>query len=411
MARTPSARNPVTPIFRFELRGGVIHHLAASLFLCLVARAVPAQAPVRTRDASFAVIKYDNGPGAAALTLYDGVAITTERATRAAYGLLSVFADGRLSMQAALQGSRRSAAVPVAPRFAPLFSAMRGEVLLDAATTIQSGFMPTAQVSGRARMRFEGADQGGYGELAIARAFDGRFWQTVLSAEGFAFVRRGPVEATLTATPMQLGIGDVLGDTEGSVTWTRGRSQLGATAGVRYGEALRGNTAWGSVTATWPVIGELYLTASLGTYPADIVQSLPAGRYAAIGFRLPEGRFPPLRRLPVPPPPPPRTPDLPVNYRLALVIGPALDSTNIREVKAWAPGATVVEVMADFVDWIPVPLIRQPNGEWKGYYRIPPGLHRVNLRLDGRDIDAPLNWPLVQDEFIGMVAQVLVRGR
>lgn len=411
MARTTSARNPVTPIFRFELRGGVIHHLAASLFLCLVTRAVPAQAPVRTRDASFAVIKYDNGPGAAALTLYDGVSLTTERTTRAAYGLLSLFADGRMSMQAALEGSRRSAAMPVDPRFAPLFSSLRGEVLLDAATTIQSGFMPTAEVTGRARLRFERADQGGYAEAAIARAFDGRFWQTVLSAEGFAYVRRGNVEASLKTTPMQLGVGDLLGDTEASMTWTRGRSILGATAGVRYGEAQRGNTAWGTFTATWPLIEDLYLTASVGTYPADLVQSLPAGRYAAIAFRLPEGRFPPLRRPPVPPPPPPRTPDLPVNYRLALVIGPALDSTNIREVKAWAPGARVVEVMADFVDWIPVPLIRQPNGEWKGYYRIPPGLHRLNLRLDGTDIDAPLNWPLVQDEFIGLVAQVLVRGR
>jgi hypothetical protein len=90
-------------------------------------------------------------------------------------------------------------------------------------------------------------------------------------------------------------------------------------------------------------------------------------------------------------------------------VGPALDSTNIREVRAWAPGATVVEVMADFVDWIPVPLIRQANGEWRGYYRIPPGLHRVNLRLDGTDLDAPVNWQLADDEFLGKVALVLVR--
>ena len=95
--------------------------------------------------------------------------------------------------------------------------------------------------------------------------------------------------------------------------------------------------------------------------------------------------------------------------RLALVTGPAYDSTHIREVKVWAPGARVVEIMADFVDWVPVPLIRQPNGEWRGYYHIAPGLHRLNIRLDGVDIDAPLNWPTENDEFQGTVALVLVR--
>jgi hypothetical protein len=95
--------------------------------------------------------------------------------------------------------------------------------------------------------------------------------------------------------------------------------------------------------------------------------------------------------------------------RLALVTGPALDSTNLREVKVWAPGARVLELMADFVDWLPVPLIRQANGEWRGYYRIAPGLHRLSVRIDGAELDAPLNWTLEKNEFLGTVALVLVR--
>jgi len=102
-------------------------------------------------------------------------------------------------------------------------------------------------------------------------------------------------------------------------------------------------------------------------------------------------------------------PELPVTERLALVIGPALDSTDIREIRIWAPGARVVEIMADFVNWIPVPVIRQPNGEWRGYYRVAPGLYRLNIRLDRTDVDAPVNWPLEQDEFQGTVALVRVR--
>ena len=392
------------------LRGGVVH-LAAPLFLGLFRPvAAHAQAPVRTRDASFAVVRYDRGVTAGAMTLYDAVILATERSTRAGYTLVSIFSDGRLSMQGGLEGARRSAAMPVARHFSGLFTAVRGEMLLDATTTLQTGFMPTAALTGRARIRFERDDQGGHAEAAIARAFDGRAWQTVIMAEGQAWRRRGGVFTSLRWSPMQLGLGDLLVDNEGTLEWTAGRSVVTSSLGVRLGEAERGTRGWGGLTIAWPIFADAWATASLGSYPADLIQSLPAGQYFAMAIRLPNGRLPALRRPPPPPPPPrPRTPDLPVSLRLALVTGPALDSTYIREVKVWAPGANVVELMADFVDWIPVPLIKQPNGEWRGYYRISPGLHRLNLRLDGTDLDAPLNWKLEKDEFLGMVALVLVR--
>jgi hypothetical protein len=223
-------------------------------------------------------------------------------------------------------------------------------------------------------------------------------------------MRRGGVVGSLRTTPMQLGVGDVLVDHEGLLEWAAGRGFLSTSLGVRLGEAERGTRGWGTLTVTWPVFLDTWATASIGRYPADLIQNLPAGQYVSLALRLPNGRLPTVRRPPpLPPPPPPRTPDLPVTARLALVTGPAFDSTNIREVKVWAPGARVVELMADFVDWLPVPLVRQPNGEWRGYYHIAAGLHRLNIRLDGVDIDAPVNWPIVKDEFLGSVALVLVR--
>jgi hypothetical protein len=391
------------------LRGGV-SHLAAPLFsglLCAVG--AHAQAPVRTRDASFAVVRYETGLTRGALTLYDAVVVANERSSRAGYSLISIFDDGRFSMQGGLEAARRSAAIPVVPRLAGLFTALRGEMLLDATTTIQTGFMPTAALTGHARVRFERDDRGGHAETAIARAFDGRFWQTVFMGEASAWFRRGGMFASLKTTPMQLGAGDALIDTEGQVEWFAGRGIINSSLGIRLGEALRGNTGWGGVTVTWPVLVDAWATVSVGSYAADLIQNLPSGRYAAFALRLPNGRLPLVRRPPLPPPPRPRTPDLPVSLRLALVTGPPLDSANIREVRVWAPGAQVVEVMADFVDWIPVPLIRQANGEWRGYYRIAPGLHRLNIRIDGAELDAPENWPREKDEFLGTVALVLVR--
>jgi hypothetical protein len=392
------------------LRGGV-SHLAATLFLGLSGPVLAhAQTPIRTRDVSFAVIEYQTGLTASALTLYDAVFVGNDRSTRSGYSLLSIFDDGRVSMQAGLEAAKRTAPMPVTRHYRSLFTAIRGEVLVDAGTTIQTGFMPTAAVASRARMRFERDDQGGHTELAVTRAFDGRFWQTVVSAEARAWMRRGSVVAGVRTTAMQLGVGDMLADTEGQLDWSAGRGVVSTSLGVRLGEAERATKGWGAMSVAWPVFLDSWATFSIGKYPADLIQNLPAGRYIAFALRLPNGRFPTVRRPPPPPPPPrPRIPDLPVNVRISMVTGPAYDSTNIREVRVWAPGAQVVELMGDFVDWIPVPLIRQPNGEWRGYYHISPGLHRVNVRLDGTVMEAPLNWPLQKDEFLGTVALVLVR--
>jgi hypothetical protein len=392
------------------MRGGVMY-LAAPLFVGVLSPAgAHSQAPVRIRDASFAVVRYEDGYTAGALTLYDAVVVANDRSSRAGVGVLSIFGDGRFSAQGGLEFARRSSPIPVVPQMSRWLTAVRGEMLLDATTTIQTGFMPTAAMTGRARIRFERGDDGAHVETAIARAFDGRFWQTVVIGEASFWTRTSNLFGVFRMTPMQLGRGDVLTDTEGQVEFLAGRTSVSTSLGVRLGEALRGTTAWGGVAISWPLLYDTWGTFSVGSYPADLIQNLPSGKYLSLAMRLPNGRLPAFRRPPPPPPPPrPRTPDLPTTYPLALVTGPAYDSTNIREVKVWAPGARVVELMADFVDWLPVPLIRQPNGEWRGYYHISPGLHRVNLRLDGVDIAAPLNWSVQKDEFLGSVALVLVR--
>jgi hypothetical protein len=90
-------------------------------------------------------------------------------------------------------------------------------------------------------------------------------------------------------------------------------------------------------------------------------------------------------------------------------MGRSLDSLHLRRIRVWAPGAERVEMMADFVDWIPVPLIRQANGEWQGYYRVPPGAHRLNLLIDGKELDVPVNLVRVRDDFSGTVGLIIVR--
>jgi hypothetical protein len=364
---------------------------------------------VRTRDLGFAAVHYDNGLTLGATTLYEGLVAQRRNSVTSLSGVLSAFHDGRWSLQGFLETATLSDSIVAPASFASLFRSVRSELSLGAAASAQTGFMPTFALTGRARAHFDHDGRGLIAGAAVARAFDGRLWQTTVMADGNLWRRRGASTLYLRTTAMQLAVGDMLDDTEAGVDWSRGRTLLGVSLGLRVGEAQYGPTAWGGFSVTWPLRDDLYASLSIGKYPKDLLQSLPGGRYVALTFRLPDGKIPPLRRRPPPPPPAPRPPELPITHRLALVIGFALDSADLREIRVWAPGVDVVELMADFVDWIPVPLEKQPNGEWRGYYRVSPGRHRLNLLLDRRNIDIPTNLVREDDDFQGGVGVVIVR--
>jgi len=369
-----------------------------------------AQAPVRTRDVGAATVEYDNGLTLGAVTLTETIALERPAGALFATGLVSVFNDGRWSMQGGITGSRFSSPIPTAQPLRPWFHTMRGELSFNTTSTAQQDFMPTLQLLSQARLHLLHDRYAVRGGVALTRTFDGFQWRTTVLGDLGGWARVGGTVVSYTATPMQLQYGDVLGDNEGTISWTRGRVTYDATFGVRLGEALRGTVGWGSFTATWPILAGALGTVSAGSYPVDMIQGLPGARYAAVAVRLPNGRFS-LRARPsrLPAPPALERPELPVTERLALVIGPALDSTFLREVRVWAPGIARVELLADFTEWIAVPLIRQPNGEWRGYYHVTAGIHRVNLRLNREELDVPVNLARVRDEFTGEVGLIIVR--
>jgi hypothetical protein len=367
--------------------------------------------PVRTRDVGFAIVAFNNGGTFGAITLNETAVLDRPTGAIVANGLVSLFQDGRWSLQGLLAGNRRSQPLEVRGPLARWFPTLQGELGLATLGTAQQDFMPTLQLTGQTRFHLTAETYGLRGGASLARTFDGVGWRTTVIGEGAGWWQ--PTERTtlsLTSTPMQLQLGDLLGDNEAAVSWARGRSVYEVSLGTRLGEADKETVWWGAATATWPITPRFHFTASAGSYPVDLIQGLPGGRYVSVAVRLPDGKWPtrarPLRVLP---PPRPVRPELPTESPLALVIGPALDSLGIREIRVWAPGVRVVEIMADFVDWIPAPLIRQPAGDWQGYYYVTPGVHHVNLRLDGREIVAPLNLPTLRDEFNGTVAVIVVR--
>lgn len=394
------------------MRGGALCP-AARLLLCLLTSAfspLGAQAPVRTRDVGFATVDYSNGLTLGALSFTETVAVDRPNGSLFATGLVSLFHDGRWSMQGGITGSRFSAPIAAGGILRPWFRTVRGELSLNTTSTLQQGFMPTLQLLGQARLHLIADAYALRGGAAVTRAFDGFAWRTTVMGDAGGWARVRGAIVSYTATPMQLQYGDVLADQEAAVSFSRGRVTWDASLGLRLGEALRGTTAWGALNATWPLRAGALATASAGSYPIDLIQGLPGGRYLALGMRLPSGGLAALRsprRLP--PPPPPERPVLPVTERLSLVIGPSLDSLGLREVRVWAPGIRTVELLGDFTEWVPVPLIRQPNGEWRGYYHVTPGVHRINVRLERAELDVPVNLARVKDEFTGDVGLIIVR--
>ena len=149
------------------------------------------------------------------------------------------------------------------------------------------------------------------------------------------------------------------------------------------------------------------LFVSGGRYPTDPVSGSVAGRYASAGLRL-RTALPRPRAIrdPLPLSRSPANGDGGAGVTARLEVQPAPDGTV--RVVVHAPAAASVEVAGDFTDWQPVTLRRVGEDIWEEVLRIPSGVHRINVRVDGGRWTAPAGMARAQDEFGGEVGIVAV---
>jgi hypothetical protein len=394
-------------------RGRALARAALRLsYPVLVASSVAAQ-PVRTRDASFSAVRYENGRFASALTIDQALFITRERSSTLADAVFSVFDDGHWSMQGQVSGARYSRALSVPELvipfardyYIPFFRAMRGEMSLGITGSAQQGLMPTIHVLPQGRIHFLDIERGMWAGGGFARTFDGEEWRTTMLGDLGAWVRRGGTVVSGSFHPQQLQNGDLMSDAGATIERTFGAVSLTGTMGVRIGQAERVDVGWASIGATFAINRRLLATASVGNYPADLLQELPGAQFFSLSIRLPtRSRF--QRRDDVA-----GVTTQPVRAADGVIFGViATDSARgTRLVRVRAPASERVEVMADFTDWEPVSLVRTPAGVWEINLPVAPGHHRINVRLDGGDWVVPTNVARVTDEFGGVVGLILVR--
>jgi hypothetical protein len=362
---------------------------------------------VRTHDVGVATIRYDNGLTKSATTLTEALSIQRERSSAVANGVLSLVQDGHWGVQGTLAGTRFSPPINVSSELGPLVRTIRGEMSLEGTTTAQQGLMPSLQFYAFAMAHLMDVNRGAWAGGGAAQTFDGESWTTTMVGEAGGWLRRGSTIMSAIFRPMQLASGDLLGDNEASIRWTHAQVGFELSSGVRLGQAQRGTVAWVSGSVARPVWRDMLMSLGVGSYPADLLQKLPGGRYVSLSLRLPTKRPAPNARAIQPRDSASRAlPDVP-NGIVAAFETP-IRGRRTRVLRVRAAGARRVEVMADFTDWEAIPLVRGLLNEWELTIAIDPGVHRFNLRIDGRDLVVPVNVGQADDDFVGRVGVIVL---
>ncbi|HYV99711.1 MAG TPA: glycogen-binding domain-containing protein [Gemmatimonadaceae bacterium] len=173
--------------------------------------------------------------------------------------------------------------------------------------------------------------------------------------------------------------------------WAHGRWSVTAAGVKRLGEE---RYTTGSLSVTVSLTTMVGVTATVGSAARGLVEVGEPSRFVSAGIRVWPSRHVPS--------------NAPVRAAAtAFRIVPAADSTY--RVTLRVPGGRTVEVAGDFSNWEPVPLRESSAGVWETTVRMAPGVHRVNVRVNGDRWTAPPGTPTVNDDFAGRVGLIVVK--
>jgi hypothetical protein len=191
-----------------------------------------------------------------------------------------------------------------------------------------------------------------------------------------------------------------LTDVEGTVHWQHRLMEVTVRGGQRFGAPLdvaADSKQWASAQAAVWITSQLAAVAGGGREPAQPTRGLPARSFGSLGLML---AYWPIPRGAVPV----ETPSSLVHAFELRAAGPALQRITAR-----IGGVETVEIMGDFTDWSAIPLIRRGRDLWELLVPMGPGMHQINLRIDGGQWIAPPGVPAIKDGFNGEVGVLVVR--
>lgn len=360
-----------------------IAHCAVALLTWTGGRAAPLAAQFSI-DANGLSVHYDGVDALQGARLAPSVRYAGERLYLEARGNGVQFSDATWSLDGgALLGWR-----PLGQRaLTPEFAAAAG---LGAA----KGSEGTSALSALGRLHHTVGSLDLFGGAGVARNDGVLGPRTITNGEAGATWSTGRALASASYAPAWSD-GVRYGDLSLYLRW-EGPVILDATAGVRrITTPVTESHDWIGASAEVPLGARLTLVATGGSFPGDPAAGFPGGRYLSLGLRLGRNERTILRSdargafdRPLPWP------------GAAFEVRPGDGDT--REIVVTAPGAGTVEIAGDFTDWRPVALTRD-GSRWRLRLPVPPGVHRLNLRIDGGAWQVPPGIGRGSDEFGGEV--------
>jgi hypothetical protein len=384
----------------FILRYGrsALSALAASL---VFAAASPGQRVLSTVDLSGTSVWYADSVHAGGGSISPAVRLDWPRATVSAAAALSRLQGGGTSLQAALNPSV----------FTPAAGVFSGELAASLGGSTHEDGTHTGQLLGVARGYVMNATAGAWLGGGAGRTWDGATWQNVRQFETGAWADAGAVTMLASVTPVVAEDTIRYTDFQAAMRYPTHTVELGLSVGGRagaVGEAVGGSSrVWGSVSVLAWLSQRMAVVANAGSYPVDLTQGYPGGRFATIALRIATPNARPV----------------------AMAVGSesATDTRSVataiprfevraaaaagdeRVLRVFAPSAHVVEISGDFTNWQPLRLARDAGGWWSASRRIAAGTYEMNVRIDGGAWLVPSGLLSTADEFGGVVGVLTLK--
>ena len=365
-----------------------------------ISHSANAQRVISTIDVGGAGIRYADSVRTSAFTVSPGLQLNFDRATLGVSGAYSQLGSGSWTTQGDIGGSL----------YTPAAGWLLGELSGTAGGSAHHDGTRTGQTLGIVRGHLMTAGRGVWVGGGAGSMWDGTAWRRLFEGEAGFWSRLGEnTTALATITPTVVDDSIHYSDAELSVRWDGPRVELGASAGLRSGQQWRtdfGSTdTWGSASITAWLTSNMAVVGSGGTYPVDLTQGYPGGRFVSLALRF-GNRSAHRAANPVSRGGTFATEGVETGLLRGFEVIGTPDGQRMIRVRA--PNADVVEITADFTDWSPVGLTKSARGWWSVTLRMAPGTHQVNARLDGGPWLVPPTLTALRDEFGGETGLLIV---
>lgn len=369
--------------------------LAAGVLFLLPVDA-SSQRVLSSLDISGTAIRYADSVNASGASVSPAFRVDWSHATLSASADISALAG-----KSSLQGT-------VAPSvFTPSFGSTFAEVAGAFGGSTHEDGTHTGQMLAVARAYYSPVPTGGvWIGGGAGQTWDGVAWRQLAQGEVGGWIDQSGVTTLLTLTPVRIADGVRYNDFEVAIRYPGRIVELGASLGARSGGSGpvlgENQRVWGTVSALRWMSSRIALVASAGSYPVDLTQGFPGGRFATVAVRVASPKTKPAPTAAASNEAAPVTAHDAVVQRFRV----HTETGNRRVIDVDAQWASRVEISGDFTQWRPVALARGPDGRWTMTLPIPHGTYQVVVRVNGGAWLAPPGLLTSRDEF-GVVVGIL----